>query len=86
MSGTAMISQKTPEVTGPMVIRIRAHVGGAHVEKVVRMLGGVGDAGAEIAALLDNCHHDRSLSVAQQMRGEENAARAAADDKHAPHL
>ena len=50
------------------------------------MLGGVGDAGAEIVALLNNRHRDRSLSVAQQMRGEENAARAAADDKHAPHL
>jgi hypothetical protein len=60
-----------------------AHVGGADIEEVVRVLGGIGDAGTQLLALLDDGDHQRRAGGPQQMRREQDAARFPADYKDA---
>lgn len=76
--GRRQLVEPAQEVVG--LILEGAHPRGADVEQVLRVGGGVGEALAEPAALLDEIDPLAGSAVPEQMDGGESTAEACADD------
>ena len=64
------------------IIGERAHIRGAYIEEMTRLRRAVGHAAADRAAFLDQRNAYAVLAVAQEMTGEQDAARAAPNHDH----
>ena len=78
VSVIVVLGEPSAEMQG--VVGKGAHIGGAHVQQMPGLRRRVGHAAADHRPLLDQRHADIVVVVAQEMAGEQHAARSAADD------
>ena len=69
----------------PGIVGKGAHIGGADVEQMVRVVGRIGDAGAEFGTALDQHDLKRACFTAQKVNSEENATGPSSDNNDSRH-
>ncbi len=84
-SGVGRRPIREPAGEMPRIVGKGAHVGGADVQQMIRVVGRVGDTGAEFGAALDQHDLEGPGLAAQKVNGEEHAAGASPDDDDARH-
>ena len=69
----------------PRIVGKGAHIGGADVQQMIRVIGRIGNAGAEFGTALDQHDLESPCFTVQKVNREEDPASSAPDDNDARH-